>query len=196
MKGGFTPCQRCTENSEFSRLQITTSYFVKFLAIKPLAPWRSLTSVYPLSFHNRVLSETLTIPCISLTSGGNSDRPQYIRIACTSLGKIILRGLHSTPKRSTSPPAGALTKSSPQSIARHVPKSGQARRQSVEPPGSNTRICFDFALMSLRQKEEGGRLSFRSCSSTRRVELMSSRNSTPRSGKTEDAVGNRWYSLP
>ena len=47
-------------------------------------------------------------------------------------------------KRSRSPPAGALTKRSLQSTACYVPQCGQAWRQPIEPPGSNTIVCISF----------------------------------------------------
>ena len=94
MKGGLTPDRRCTRNSGSFRLQIATSRSAEFLAIKLLAPWRSLTSVYSPSSHSRVPSETLTTPRISLTSGGNSGRPHYTRIACLLLKMVFISFLY------------------------------------------------------------------------------------------------------
>ena len=50
---------------------LATSCFVKLLAIKLLAPWRSLTSVHSHSSHSPVRG-TLTALRISLTSGGTA----------------------------------------------------------------------------------------------------------------------------
>ena len=89
MKGWLTPCRLCTGIDGLSRLQIATSLSVEFLAFKLLAPWHSLTSVYISSSHSRVPSETLTTPRISLTSEGNGDRPQYVRISCPLMLKMM-----------------------------------------------------------------------------------------------------------
>ena len=96
----------------------------------------------------------------------NSGRPQYIRVACTSLWKIIFCGppdvlqdnsriILSAKKTMQIATSRSKTRISPQSNARHVPKNGQARRRPLKPPGSNTRFCLDFVCTTLRQEGAG-----------------------------------------
>ena len=44
------------------------------------------------------------------------------------------------------------TRTSPQSNARHVPKTGQAQRRPIDPPVLNTKFCPDFVSMTLGQE--------------------------------------------
>ena len=123
--------------------------------------------------------------------GENSDGPQYVRVTCTSLAKMILRGPYSAKKRSRLPTAGAKTERSPQNNVRHLSKNGQARRRPVGPSGSNTRVCLFCFQCPPAKKGEVGCLSFRNCCSTRRIEMIFSQNSSLRSGRVKDAAGNR-----
>ena len=121
------------------------SRFVEFLAIKLLAPWRSLTSVYPCSSYSLVPSDFngLFEPAWLRR---NSDRPQYARrkrVACISLGMTFQSYQKTLQPRV---PSGAQTKSSPQSSTHPPPKNGQTRRRPVELPGSNTGVWLGFVF--------------------------------------------------
>ena len=94
-----------------SRSYSPPSRSVELLAIKRLAPWLSLTSVYPYSSHSLVLSGFDRSP---YPSGfwRNSDQPQYVRrnktlvplsendiLSLPSLKKCSSLGYHPAPKR-------------------------------------------------------------------------------------------------
>ena len=145
-KGCVDSVYRKKTNLLGSRSYSPSSCYVEFLVIKLLVPRHSLTSVYPHSSHSLVPSDFdgLFKPAWLQR---NSDRPQYVRrkrIACTSFGKECF-SLPSTKKRSRLGYHPAPKRKSPhKATLLHPPRSRQARRQPVVPPGSNTRVCLDL----------------------------------------------------
>ena len=115
---------------------------VKLLPIKLLALWRSLTSVHPHSSNSFG----------PLDFDGSPYPPGFGK---TAIGRIhlsflcLIRG-NDIPRTSFCQktlqiaPSDSQTTTSPQSIAHHTPKNGQAHRQPLKPPGSNIRVCIDF----------------------------------------------------
>ena len=102
-----------------------SSRSLEFLAIKLLVTWRFLTSAHPPSLHSLVSSIDGMVCSNQPGCGENNNRPQYVRVACTSLGEkysvaIILPQY--APATSS-----ALTKRSPQSNALTFPKTGRRR---------------------------------------------------------------------
>ena len=75
----LTVCRKKT-NSLGSKSYSPPYYSVKLLVIKILAPWRSLTPVYPRSSHSLVPSDFDGL-CEPAWLRRNSDQPQYVRIA-------------------------------------------------------------------------------------------------------------------
>ena len=134
-----------SRNSGFSQLQMATSRSVEFLAIKLLAPRRSLTYVHPpapIAWHGifepawlRRIQRLTAIhtSCLYLTSESDIPRP-----SCQKPLQIATSRFK--------------TRTSPQINPRHVPKNGQVWRRPVEPAGSNIILCLDFFSTTLCQE--------------------------------------------
>ena len=121
---------------------------MEFLVIKLLARWRSPISVYSHSSHSLVLSDFDGSP-YQPGVWENIDQPQYVRRneLLVPLSENDIPSYLSI-KKTLQPrvPSGAPQNTTPRSSVRHLSRNGQARRRSVEPPGSNTMVCLDFVF--------------------------------------------------
>ena len=153
----LTPCEG---KSGLSRLPIvlTSSCYVEFLAIMLLAPWRSLTPVYPRSSHGPVRSDFDGSP-YQPSVWEDSDQPQYVR---SNKSLVTSWRWCSTPPCIRTALASAIIAASkrahPIRNACHPPRNGPSRRRPVQPPGSNTRVCLDFVWITLHLQRKGGKL--------------------------------------
>ena len=122
----------------------------------PSAPRSSLPSIFllhsvpdirslPAAF---IAASRLTYPASSKQSGCRSTA-----IGCNTFGvtnrmylsRKMIFPVTLLPK--TAPASGTIrgpNKNLPTKQSAHPPKNGQARRQSIEPPESNTRVCLGF----------------------------------------------------
>ena len=128
-----------------SRSYSSPSRSVEFLASKLFASWCSLTYVYLRSSHSLVpsnLDDSLKPAWLR----GDSDLPQYVRHNKSRdlLLKVMFKSVVYQKHSSFGSHRSVQMKISPQSIARHPPGNGQARRRLVQLPGSNTKVCLDF----------------------------------------------------
>ena len=128
-----------------SRSYSPPSRSVEFLAIKFLAPWRSLTSVHPRNFHSLVPFDfVFRLPRTSLTAERQGSTENGVTNRWYLSWKIMFQVLRLPKNAPARVPSGTQTKTSAQSNARHSSRTGQARRRPVQPPGSNTRVYLDF----------------------------------------------------
>ena len=105
---------------------------VEFLTIKLLAPWTSLSSVYPRSFHSFVPS--------------NFGGP--IAVGTAYQMSFALDGAIPTKHARASNTIVASETNTPRSNARRPPRNGRSRRRPEHPPESNTRFCLNHVSMT------------------------------------------------
>ena len=117
MKGGLTPCQRCTGNSGSSRLQIV-------VATKPLRGVSCHHSSHSLASSNFDGSAYSNQPGCGESAIDRNTYELYL-----SRENDIPRSCFCQKTLQPRVPSSALTKSSLQSNERYVPKNGQARRR-------------------------------------------------------------------
>ena len=130
-----------------SRPYSPPSRSVESLTIKLLAPWRSLTYVYPRSSHGLVPSNVAgSLEATWLW--GDSDQPQYVRYNkyLGSLGKMMYKSSAYRKHPSLGYHCSFQTNTSSQNNSRHSPRNGQAHRWPVQPPGPNIRVCLGFVF--------------------------------------------------
>ena len=153
----LAPADGVQEKKGSSRVQIVlaTKRSVDFLAIY-LAPWRSLTSVYPHSSHSIAPSDFDGSPSAWLRGGTAINHNTYGVTNRLYLSRRMIYRVIRLPKNA--PASGVIRRQNenlPTQQRALTSQKGQARRRPVEPPGSSTRVCLDFVLNNPPSAEGG-----------------------------------------